>query len=350
MYSTSTCSSAPATAPTTVSAATPLVSTGRAGRAAELRASSSSATASAWAASVTSSSSRAARPCRAVSRASTKSASSSQASAGVRRCGSSGRRLGGTARSAATSSTRASALTRRSATADSSSRSRSTRRRSSGSSSAVRSSAATSTRADVTRAPPPLPALVPVPAPAPLPVAAPVLVPVAAPVLVPVPVLVPSPPSTRTRARSDPWPSERGSPATRTRPSAGTTPRARRRHSAPCAYTTTDSNADSQTRALPAATRRAPFVRFPARAPSLHPCRADVSHLRCASVKWTSRQRIWLPRAPVTARLPARPPARRRGARADGSARVREDGRSSTTARPRRRTPPCALSPSSAPD
>lgn len=181
-----------------------MVSTCADGASVEARASLSAATVSSCSTLRRASSSSTRRLCSPVSRSSTKSASSSHASTGVRRCGSSRRRAGGTGWRALTSSIRLSCRSRRPRAAAYSSLSRSTSRRNSSGLPVPSGSASTSTRASVTR----------------------------------------TPGAPRTRARSEPGSSERGSPVTRTRPSGDTLPRARRRQTAPCAYTTTESRVD----------------------------------------------------------------------------------------------------------
>lgn len=182
-----------------------MVSTRADGASVEARSSLSAATSSACSAARSVSSSSTRRRCSPVSRSSTKPASSSHASTGVRRCGSSRLRAGGTGWSALISSIRLSCRSRRPCAAAYASCSRSNSCRNPSGVPAASGSASTSTRASPTR----------------------------------------TPGAPRTRARSVSGSSERGSPVTRTRPSGGTLPRARRRQSAPCAYTTTESSVDS---------------------------------------------------------------------------------------------------------
>lgn len=59
---------------------------------------------------------------------------------------------------------------------------------------------------------------------------------------------------------------DRGSPVTRTLPSAGMVPRATRVQSAPCAYTTTASSDDAHRCASPDSIRSAPVVPVPTEA------------------------------------------------------------------------------------
>ncbi len=214
------------------------------GASVEARASLSVATVSSCSTRRSASSSSTRRVCSPVSRSSTKSASASHAPTGVRRCGSSRLRAGGTGRRALTSSIRLNCRSRRARAAPCSSRRRSTsRRESSGapvSVSVPRGSASTSTRASATR----------------------------------------TPGAPRTRARSEPGSSERGSPVTRTRPSGGTLPRARRRQTAPCAYTTTESRVDSHLCAIPAVMCPAPHrlcAYYNRRRPRRHPDRGCLT-------------------------------------------------------------------------
>lgn len=181
-----------------------MVRTWAGGASVEARASRSAATPSSCSTRRSASSSSTRRACSPVSRVSVKSASSSHASTGVRRCGASGSGTGGTGRKALTSSISTRCRSRRPCATAYASRRRSTSRRKASGAPAPRGSASTSTRASVTR----------------------------------------TPGASSTRARSEPGSSERGSPVTRTRPSAGMLPRISRRQTAPRAYTTTESRVE----------------------------------------------------------------------------------------------------------